>query len=50
MSLSPFTKPVANHEFVGGFSVLVPSSSETEHYLLLQDTTTGAVTLVVTDE
>lgn len=41
---------VTNGEFVGGFSVLVPSSSETEHYLFVQDGETGDVTMVVMDE
>lgn len=50
VSLAVATLGLADHQFVGGFSVLVPSSSETEHYLLLQDTTTGVVTLIVTDE
>lgn len=41
---------ITNGEMVGGFSVLVPSSSETEHYLFVQDGDTGVVTLIVTDE
>ena len=50
VSCNAATFTLAGSEFVGGFSVLVPSSSEAEHYLFLQDTTTGAVTMVVTDE
>jgi hypothetical protein len=35
---------------VGGFSILVPSSSEMEHYLFEQSATTSVVTLFVYDE
>jgi hypothetical protein len=50
VSLAATSLGLANNVFVGGFSVLVPSSSETEHYLFLQDTTTGVVTMIVTNE
>jgi len=50
VSLAATTLGLVSHQFVGGFSVLVPSSSETEHYLFLQDSTTGLMTMVVTDE
>lgn len=50
VSLALTTLGLGASEFVGGFSVLVPSSSETEHYLFAQNLQTGIVTLVVTDE
>ena len=50
ISVSASAFGVTNGEFVGGFSVLVPSTSETEHYLFVQDGQTGVVTMVVTDE
>lgn len=50
VSLASTALGLTNNIFVGGFSVLVPSSSETEHYLFLQDTTTGFVTMIVTNE
>jgi hypothetical protein len=50
VSLAATALGLTSNVFVGGFSVLVPSSSETEHYLFLQSTTTGFVTMVVTDE
>lgn len=45
-----FRLPTAGTVHVGGFSILVPSSSEIEHYIFEQSTTTSVVTMRVFDE